>query len=379
MMRVALVVAGPYPALRGSQVLVGHLAHGLGERGHAVRLVTYGDRLAERPGLHAARVAFDALLTLRLWRVVRREGIDVIHAHNYEAAIAGLIVARATGRPLVYHGHCALAEELPTYVERRSLHRLVARFGRFLDDNLPRRADFCIAVTDELGCVLRRSGVTEAALACIPPASAPHELPPGPMTVGPTEAAGLVCYAGNLDGYQNLGFLLESFRRVRAAEPAARLVLVTHEGGRVEARRLAASGLDAGVEVVGVRSYDEVRRLLDAADVAVSPRTERCGFPMKLLNYMAAGKAIVAASGSAKGLCDGVTGRIVPDGDTKAFAGAIVDLLRDGDARRRLGTAARAAVEDPAAWEQVLDRIEGIYRRVLGRNRPRLVPVAIAE
>src|SRR5258706_14923472 len=100
MMRVALVVAGPYPALRGSQVLVGHLAHGLGERGHAVRLVTYGDRLAERPGLHAARVAFDALLTLRLWRVVRREGIDVIHAHNYEAAIAGLIVARATGRPL---------------------------------------------------------------------------------------------------------------------------------------------------------------------------------------------------------------------------------------------------------------------------------------
>jgi glycosyltransferase involved in cell wall biosynthesis len=377
MMRVALVVAGPYPALRGSQVLVGHLAHGLGERGHAVRLVTYGDRLAERPGLHAARIALDALLTLRLWRVVRREAIDVIHAHNYEAAIAGLIVARATGRPLVYHGHCALAEELPTYVQRRALHRAVARIGRFLDDNLPRRADFCIAVTDELEDVLRRSGVTDAALACIPPASAPHELPPGPVAT--SDASGLVCYAGNLDGYQNLGFLLESFRRVRAVEPQARLVLVTHEGGRVEARRLAASGPDAGVEVVAVRSYGEVRRLLDAADVAVSPRTERCGFPMKLLNYMAAGKAIVAASGSAKGIRDGVTGRIVADGDAQAFAGAIVDLLRDADARRRLGTAARAAVEDPAAWEQVLDRIEGIYRRVLGRNHPRLVPLAVAE
>jgi glycosyltransferase involved in cell wall biosynthesis len=254
----------------------------------------------------------------------------------------------------------------------------VARVGGFLDANLPRRADFCIAVTDELGDVLRRSGVTDATLACIPPASAPHELPPVPVDAG-ASTSGLVCYAGNLDGYQNLGFLLESFRRVRAVEPQARLVLVTHEGGRAEAQRLAACGVDAGVEVVAVRSYGEVRRLLDASDVAVSPRTERCGFPMKLLNYMAAGKAIVAAAGSAKGLRDGVTGRIVPDGDAQAFGDAIVELLRDSDARRRLGTAARAAVEDPAAWEQVLDRIESIYRRVLGRNHPRLVPVAVAE
>ena len=43
-MRIALVIAGPYPAFRGSHVLVSHLAAGLQQRGHRVSLVTYGPR-----------------------------------------------------------------------------------------------------------------------------------------------------------------------------------------------------------------------------------------------------------------------------------------------------------------------------------------------
>src|SRR4029077_9835489 len=104
-MRIALVIAGPYPAFRGSQVLVSHLAAGLRQRGHQVHLVTYGPRRGPRPGPRPARLALDALLVARLWRTVRREKIEVIHAHNYEAGIAALLVGRATGRPVVFHGH----------------------------------------------------------------------------------------------------------------------------------------------------------------------------------------------------------------------------------------------------------------------------------
>jgi glycosyltransferase involved in cell wall biosynthesis len=90
---------------------------------------------------------------------------------------------------------------------------------------------------------------------------------------------------------------------------------------------------------------------------------------MKLLNYMAAGKAIVASAGSAKGVVDGVTGRVVADGDEAAFADAIVQLLRDPGERARLGAAARRAVADPAAWDGVLDRVESIYRQVTASRR----------
>jgi glycosyltransferase involved in cell wall biosynthesis len=295
----------------------------------------------------------------------------VIHAHNYEAAIAGLAVGRLTRRPVVYHGHNALAEELPTYF-RGVLARLAHRVGRLADAHVPRRADFCIAVSDDLGRILRSRGVAEDGLACIAPVSEPDAAPAPPARGG---SNALVCYAGNFDGYQNLEFLLESFARVRARVPAARLVLVTHAAVAPRLR-----GPTAGVEVRRAGTYAEVRALLDAADVAVCPRAERSGFPMKLLNYMAAGKAIVASAGSAKGLSDGITGRVVADGDAPGFAAAVADLLEDAPTRHRLGAAARAVVEDPAAWETVLDRIEAIYRRVLAvAPPPGVSPVVCTE
>jgi glycosyltransferase involved in cell wall biosynthesis len=161
----------------------------------------------------------------------------------------------------------------------------------------------------------------------------------------------------------------------------ARLVLVTHAGARAQVERLGANG--GGIEVVCAASYREVRDRLAEADVAVSPRAARSGFPMKLLNYMAAGKAIVASAGSAKGIVDGVTGRVVPDGDEDAFAAAIVELLQDRSRRHRLGAAARQAVEEASSWECVLDRVESIYRTVMaargGGARGRMQAVVCAE
>ena len=372
-MRVALVLAGPSSAPRGSQVLVRQLALGLAGRGHVVRLVTYLGRRIGAPGPRLGRVLGALALTARLWRVVARDPIDVIHAHNYEAAIAGLVVARLTGRPLVYHGHSALAEELPLYFTSPLARRLAGGVGRALDAEVPRRADFCIAVTDELGALLRRRGVTARGLACIGPTGAPEELGPAPVPGGD---GGLVCYAGNLDGYQNLAFLLRAFARVRARVPAARLLIVTHADGRAAARVV---GDARGVEIIRAGSYDEVRARLAAAAIAVCPRAERSGFPMKLLNYMAAGKAIVASAGSAKGLQDGCTGRVVPDDDEGAFADAIVALLGNRHERERLGRAARRAVESREAWDAVLDRIEAIYDHVTARAEPGLVPVACTE
>ena len=362
-MRIAHAIAGPYPAFRGSQVLVAQLVAGLRERGHLVDVVSYGSWMAERPGFHPGRVPLDLVLVVKLARAVRAGGIEVVHAHNYEAATAALLVSRWTGVPFVFHGHSAMADEMPLYAAGPGGARLLSRMGAFLDGTIPRAAAACLAVTDELAAVLQRAGVRR--VTSLPPVLHPNgaggaasaEESPGPTVV----------YAGNLDAYQNFDLLWQAFARVRRRVPAVRLVIVTHPDARRTAAGLVRRGLPPAVEIVYASSYEEVRAWLFRAHVLVAPRSESTGYPMKLLNYMASGKAIVALAGGAHGLRDGETARVVPDHDVEGFAGAVGDLLENPAERHRLGAAARAAAADPRRFTESIVALEGVYDEVVHR------------
>jgi glycosyltransferase involved in cell wall biosynthesis len=362
-MRIAQVIAGPYPAFRGSQVLLAQLVAGLQERGHRVDVVSYGSWLAERPGFHPARVPLDLALVVQLVRAVRSGGIELMHAHNYEAGAAALAVSRWTGVPFVFHGHSAMADEMPLYAGGPRGARLLSRLGRMLDGTIPRAAPACLAVTDELAVVLRRAGARR--VTCLPPMLHPNGA--GGASSAEESRLPTLVYAGNLDAYQNFDLLWRAFDRIRRRVPEARLVVVTHPDARRMAAALMGRGLPPAVEIVYVSSYEEVRAWLLRAHVLVAPRRESTGYPMKLLNYMAAGKAIVALAGGAHGLRDGETARVVQDHDVAGFAGAVGDLLEDPAQRHRLGAAARAAVGDPVRFRETIATLESVYDEVMHR------------
>lgn len=387
--RVAIVAACPFPTLQGSQLLIRKLAQGLRARGHDPVVVTYAEGLEEAladlpvrriprvPGLRAvgsgprtAKLVLDAALLVRLVRVIEREGIEVMHAHNYEAALVGLAARRLTGVPLIYHSHNALAEELPTYFRSRTARRLARVVGAVADREVPRRADRCIAICRELVGFLRARGVDERAIALIAPGGSPEEFPACSLA----EAAAIrarhgfgerpvLLYTGNLDGYQNIELLLASIAIVRRTVPDATLVLATHAMPRDLPMHLRH--LPPGVRLVTAGDFASVRDLIQVADLALCPRREWSGFPMKLLNYMAAAKAVVVSAGSAKAVQHGVNGVVVDDGSPEAFAAAIRTLLADASRRRALGAAARRTVEDEYRWERVIDQVERTYDTVL--------------
>ena len=155
--RVAMVAACPFPSLRGSQVLVRELAETLANQGHTVHVVTYPTaqhmvavrriaihRVPKVPGFWTAspfgwqKIVLDLLLVWLLYRVVRRERIQVIHAHNVEGPFIGFLVRLVTGVPVVYHAHYALSDELPCYFRGRVPRRLAGRLGSFFDNRLAR-------------------------------------------------------------------------------------------------------------------------------------------------------------------------------------------------------------------------------------------------
>lgn len=364
------------------------MAERLAARGHVVHLLTYGQgvqqtgrgyrhhRIARLPGDDASRSGpslvkpmLDALMTARLVSLTRAEGLEIVHAHNYEAAVIALAARVVTGVPVVYHSHNLMGDELETYFESGTARTAASMAGAWLDRSVPRRADRVIALCRWSADRLLEAGCDEAALAVIPPAVEDE----GPLEVlaGDRASFGLgaedfvATYCGNLDAYQNLPLLLRAMGLLRdragAASSGLRFLLATHADPGGLRAEVQAAGLDEVVRVREVRGAAEARRAVAVADLVALPRRLGSGYPVKLLNYMSAAKAVVSAGCGSKVLRDGVDGVVVPDDDAAALAGAIDRCRRDPERRRDLGRAARRTYLERLTWECVLPQIENVY------------------
>jgi glycosyltransferase involved in cell wall biosynthesis len=80
---------------------------------------------------------------------------------------------------------------------------------------------------------------------------------------------------------------------------------------------------------------------------------------------MAAGKPIVASTGSAQGIRHAENGWVVPNGDIEAFAQAIITLLKDQVLADRLGRNAQQVINQTYTWDRVVVKIEKIYKTLI--------------
>lgn len=182
----------------------------------------------------------------------------------------------------------------------------------------------------------------------------------------------IIAFMGGFQPWHGLDHLVESYVMVRARQPNAKLLLVGDGPERPAIEEMVQRhGVEDGVIFTGQINQDEVSDLLSLADIAVLPYpqlpSELWFSPLKLYEYMAAGKAIVASnSGQIADMIDeGSTGCLVEPGDTKAFAEAILRLIRYPGLRRRLGKAARLKSLEEHTWDRRIRQIEQTYLSVL--------------
>jgi len=366
--RVGIVAASRFPAPRGSQIHIGEMSDALARAGEEVHLVAPLDprapkclyqrhalspmaKFRPRPsvsGLHLMeRPFFDTLLAARLFQVVRQQRLEVLHAHNYEALAASLLVRRMVGVKVVYHAHNVAEDELPLY-SPPWLSGAVRSAAKKMDTSLPRLADAVVVLSPDVRDHLIRRGVSSDRVWVIPPGldSAPFQ-----SERQPTRSRAAV-FAGNCDGYQNLEHLFSAWEIVSAQDPLAELRIVTHARGAA-IRRLRARASGARVRIVEAGGLAEVAGELGRARVGLSPRGSWSGFPIKNLNYMAAGLPTIALRGSAKGVYDGQTGWVVGSDRPEALATAMLEAFADPIEAARRGAAAYARVLRDHSWDQL--------------------------
>jgi glycosyltransferase involved in cell wall biosynthesis len=398
---IAVIAACPFPTSQGSQVLIHQLSRTLAGLGHPVHVVAYHfGEPARTPSFRVHRIPrlfrytklragpswrkpiLDFLLACKAFTVARRHDVRVLHAHNYEAAIAAYLVRAVTGIPVVYHSHNAMTDELPSYFSSPLVRRLAERFGAFLDRQIPRRADYCIAINEELAEFLQQRGVSGDRCTVLPPGSFPGEFvrgDPAPLRRRYELDDRLhLIYTGNLDAYQDLNLLFASVARLHNRRDDFRLLVVSHCDPRPYEQLARDLGISSITRFLTTNRFAVVADLLALSDLAVMPRTSWSGFPIKLINYMAAGKAILVSAGSAKNIIHQHNGWIVPNDDVDEWVAALDRLLGDPELRRCLARNARATAIRRHNWARIGMQIEAIYSRLDSSRRSRRVRSARA-
>jgi glycosyltransferase involved in cell wall biosynthesis len=187
--------------------------------------------------------------------------------------------------------------------------------------------------------------------------------------------ADLIMFVGSFKPWHGLDLLVEAFSQVVAHHPQARLVFVGDGPTRPELEAQAQQlGLAQKVIFTGSVPHEEVASWLSQAQVAIlNPRVSPASLsqsPLKLFEYMAAGKAIVAPDiQNVRGvLRHQQNALLVAPDEPAALAQAISELLGDASLRQRLGETARQQALERHSWDRTASELEAIFHQELERQ-----------
>ena len=182
----------------------------------------------------------------------------------------------------------------------------------------------------------------------------------------------VIIFVGGFQPWHGLELLVESFAMVLKEIPAAKLLLVGDGRARPDVEKsIQKFGVASNVIITGFLPQAEIPKYLSIADLAVMPYPElpkEMWFsPLKMYEYMSAGKAIVASRAGqiAEVIEDGYNGVLVEPGNTRTLRDTLIRLLKNEEECSRLGTNARQQAVEKHSWEQYVKRLEAVYLSVL--------------
>ncbi len=287
-----------------------------------------------------AELAYNLPAWWRLRQACRRFQPHLIYERNNLYFLAGTLVSRRAGVPLFLEVNAPLADERGRH-GGLGIPWLAHRLEAFVW----RSADQVFAVTSVLKGMIASAGVPAERIEVVPNGIDPSRfasLPPRPEKSDPV-VLGFVGFVRDWHG-------LDAVITAMAADRSTRLELVVvGEGPAVPALRQQAAelGLADRVRFVGLVPHEAIPEAVAGFDIALQPRVVAYASPLKLFEYMAAGKPIVAPDqpNIREVLKDGETALLFDPGETDGMWRAIRRFASDPKLRSCLGLAARAEID----------------------------------
>lgn len=336
-------------ALRGLGHEVMVVGPGLYERarfGGESRLLAQLRRAVPRALLELAELAYNIPAAWRLLRACREFRPDFIYERYNLYFLAGTMARRWCGVPLL------LEVNAPVCEERAKFGGLALPWlARALQRGVWRSADRVFAVTGVLRQMIVAAGAAADRVIVIPNAIEPRSFPGEPYRARPGAAVTLG-FIGFVRDWHGLDRVIDHL----AADRSVPLELVVAgDGPALPAlrERAAALGVASRVRFLGLQPRVAVPGLIRQFDIALQPSAVPYASPLKIFEYMAGGRAIVAPDqpNIREILADRETALLFDPADPEGLWRAVRRLADDPALRQRLGAnAARALAARGYTW-----------------------------
>jgi glycosyltransferase involved in cell wall biosynthesis len=294
---------------------------------------------------------------LHLRGLLRRERVDVLHAHMFGSNVWGTVIGRLARVPVI------VAHEHTWSFEGRPLRRFVDR------EVIGRGSTAFIAVSrDDQRKMVEIERVDADKILHVPNGIAAPPPPTGAdvrAELGIPAGVPVIGTVSVLRPQKALEVFIEASAELLRQNPDLRVLLAGDGPLRGELTELVNGlGVQDRLLMLGYRS--DAADVMATLDVAVSSSAFE-GSPLAVMEYMESARPIVATrvGGVPDLIEDGVHGLLVEPGDAGALAAAIGRMLADPEAARLMGEAARERRRHEFTVELMVRRFEALYERLI--------------
>lgn len=295
---------------------------------------------------------------------LRAEQFDFVYERYTLFNYAGVALARRLGLPHI------LEVNAPLCYEQEKMRGLdIKNLAHELERRIFKESDRLAVVSEQLRAFAENRGVPRERILVIPNGVNPRTFSPDPASRERMrrqlrlEGKIVIGFVGSLKPWHGTESLVDAFSRIQPGGSEVHLLVV---GDGPQRRPLKAQVREAGlascVTFTGSIPHDQVPAYIAAMDIAVAPYIPHDNFyfsPIKLFEYMAVGKPVVAGGlGQVREVVHhGETGLLYEPGHVTQLRGALEELIARPDLRARLGKTGRDWVVRHRTWDSNAERI----------------------
>lgn len=299
--------------------------------------------------------------TRRFVSYLKKHSVEIVHSHDFYSNIFGMTgasLARTRGRVASKRETTGTRTRAQSTVERNAFklaHAVVANATAVKDQLIGEgvRQDKIAVIYNGIDLTrFNQNGTRDDALAR--------------LSLESIRGRPVITMVANFEyRVKDHPMLLRTAQRVTREVPEAIFVIAGEGELRAETEQLAA---DLGVKdwCLFTGRCASVPDLLAASDICLLT-SQAEGFSNSILEYMAAGRAVVATNvgGASEAIVEGETGYLVHSGDDATMAARIIELLRNPERRVEMGANGRRVVEERFSLQSRLSNTSALYQRML--------------